>query len=99
MHPSRWLVAFLHGTSGLLVGAALSGCISSAGITERDNPMDVRLLANVNPSFNWVRLAQRVPVRVHIDEIPDNTVLVAGMTCTVIVRPTLQNAETKPPPV
>lgn len=79
MHPSRWLVALLHGTSGLLVGAALSGCISSAGITNRDNPTDVRLLANnVNPSFYWVRLAQRVPVGVHIDEIPDNTVLVRG---------------------
>ena len=34
------------------------------GITDRDNPTDVRLLANVNPSFNWVRLSQRVPVRI-----------------------------------
>ncbi|SNR80511.1 p-hydroxybenzoic acid efflux pump subunit AaeA [Methylobacillus rhizosphaerae] len=57
------------------------------GITDRDNPTDVRLLANVNPSFNWVRLAQRVPVRVHIDEIPAGVELVAGMTCSVIVHP------------
>ncbi|MCB5190796.1 efflux RND transporter periplasmic adaptor subunit [Methylobacillus arboreus] len=57
------------------------------GITDRDNPTDVRLLANVNPSFNWVRLAQRVPVRIHIDEIPEGVVLVAGMTCSVIIHP------------
>ena len=57
------------------------------GITDRDNPTDVRLLANVNPSFNWVRLSQRVPVRITLDEIPKNMTLVAGMTCTVIVHP------------
>lgn len=57
------------------------------GITDRDNPTDVRLLANVNPSFNWVRLAQRVPVRIALDNVPKDLTLVAGMTCTVIVHP------------
>jgi p-hydroxybenzoic acid efflux pump subunit AaeA len=57
------------------------------GITDRDNPTDVRLLANVNPSFNWVRLAQRVPVRISLDSVPKDLTLVAGMTCTVIVQP------------
>jgi p-hydroxybenzoic acid efflux pump subunit AaeA len=57
------------------------------GITDRDNPTDVRLLANVNPSFNWVRLAQRVPVRISLDAVPEDLTLVAGMTCTVIVQP------------
>jgi p-hydroxybenzoic acid efflux pump subunit AaeA len=57
------------------------------GITDRDNPTDVRLLANVNPSFNWVRLSQRVPVRIALDNLPKNFILVAGMTCTVIVHP------------
>jgi len=56
------------------------------GITDRDNPTDVRLLANVNPSFNWVRLAQRVPVRIKLDFIPKEIMLVAGMTCSVIVK-------------
>jgi len=56
------------------------------GITDRDNPTDVRLLANVNPSFNWVRLAQRVPVHIALDEIPKDLTLVAGMTCSVIVK-------------
>jgi RND family efflux transporter, MFP subunit len=40
-------------------------------------------LATVNPIFTWVRLAQRVPVRIHIDDVPDGVVLVAGMTATV----------------
>lgn len=57
------------------------------GITDRDNPTDARLLANVNPSFNWVRLAQRVPVRIRLDKLPDGIALVAGMTCTVRVLP------------
>jgi RND family efflux transporter MFP subunit len=40
-------------------------------------------LATVNPIFTWVRLAQRIPVRIHIDQVPDGVVLVAGMTATV----------------
>src|SRR4029077_17707476 len=40
-------------------------------------------LATVNPIFPWVRLAQRIPVRVHIDEVPPGVVLAAGMTATV----------------
>ncbi|EGH48895.1 fusaric acid resistance protein, partial [Pseudomonas syringae pv. pisi str. 1704B] len=45
------------------------------------------LIADVNPTFNWVRLAQRVPVRIHLDQVPQDVLLAAGMTCTVIVRP------------
>jgi multidrug resistance efflux pump len=40
-------------------------------------------VASVNPIFTWVRLAQRIPVRVHIDEVPAGVVLAAGMTATV----------------
>jgi multidrug resistance efflux pump len=40
-------------------------------------------IAMVNPIFTWVRLAQRIPVRIHIDDVPKNIVLVAGMTATV----------------
>jgi multidrug resistance efflux pump len=42
-------------------------------------------LATVNPIFTWVRLAQRVPVRIRIDQVPDGVHLVAGMTATVQV--------------
>jgi len=44
-------------------------------------------LASVNPIFTWVRLAQRVPVRIHIDYIPDGVRLVAGTTATVQIDP------------
>jgi multidrug resistance efflux pump len=40
-------------------------------------------VANVNPIFTWVRLAQRIPVRIHIDAVPPGVVLAAGMTATV----------------
>lgn len=66
----------------------LNGHISgfARGIADRDNPTDAHLLANVNPSFNWVRLAQRIPVRIDLDSIPPNIHLVAGMTCTVTIQ-------------
>lgn len=44
-------------------------------------------LADVNPIFTWVRLAQRIPVRIHIDEVPPGVVLAAGMTATVEINP------------
>jgi multidrug resistance efflux pump len=50
-------------------------------------------LASVNPIFTWVRLAQRVPVRIHIDQVPDGVRLVAGMTGTVQIDP-----HPRPPP-
>ena len=43
-------------------------------------------VATVNPIFTWVRLAQRIPVRIHIDEVPPNVVLSAGMTATVEIH-------------
>lgn len=43
-------------------------------------------LATVNPIFTWVRLAQRVPVRIAIDRVPERLVLVAGMTATVQIE-------------
>jgi multidrug resistance efflux pump len=44
-------------------------------------------LATVNPIFTWVRLAQRIPVRIHIDQVPEGVVLSAGMTATVQIDP------------
>ena len=43
-------------------------------------------IATVNPIFTWVRLAQRIPVRIHIDEVPPDIVLSAGMTATVEIE-------------
>jgi RND family efflux transporter MFP subunit len=65
----------------------------SSGISDHDNPTGRELLSDVNPIFNWVRLAQRVPVRIRIDNLPKTVRLVAGTTCTVIARPPLPNGE------
>jgi multidrug resistance efflux pump len=45
--------------------------------------------ATVNPLFTWVRLAQRIPGRIHIDRVPKDVALVAGMTATVQIDPRL----------
>jgi RND family efflux transporter MFP subunit len=65
----------------------LTGHVESiaAGIEDRDRGEGASLLANVNPTFNWVRLAQRVPVRIALDQIPDSVALVAGRSATVEV--------------
>ena len=46
-------------------------------------------IATVNPIFTWVRLAQRIPVRVHIDAAPKSVALSAGMTATVQINPSV----------
>jgi multidrug resistance efflux pump len=43
-------------------------------------------VATVNPIFTWVRLAQRIPVRIHIDNVPPDIILSAGMTATVEIE-------------
>ena len=57
------------------------------GINVPNAQPDPAGLATVNPIFTWVRLAQRVPVRIRIDQVPDGVRLVAGMTATVEVDP------------
>ena len=57
------------------------------GINVPNSTPDASGLASVNPIFTFVRLAQRVPVRIHIDEVPDDVKLVAGMTATVQIEP------------
>ena len=59
----------------------------AAGIEDRDRSRGSNLLPNINPSFNWVRLAQRIPVRVSIDQAPADVRLVAGRTATLSVLP------------
>jgi multidrug resistance efflux pump len=68
-------------------GAVLEGAVDSvaAGIADRDRSTSANLLPSVNPTFNWVRLAQRVPVRVKLDTLPAGTRLVTGQTVTVQV--------------
>jgi multidrug resistance efflux pump len=77
----------------------LSGHVQSiaAGIEDRDRASGSNLLPNVNPTFNWVRLAQRVPVRITLDTVPADVRLVSGRTATVsVVEPPRAAAERQP---
>lgn len=69
--------------------ADITGRIDSIarGIVDRERTDSSNLLANVNPTFSWVRLAQRIPVRIAIDHVPDGTTLIAGRTATITVLP------------
>jgi RND family efflux transporter MFP subunit len=57
----------------------------SRGITDSNTNPDSQLLAEVEPTFNWVRLAQRIPVRIKLDKVPEGVNLSAGMTASVQV--------------
>ncbi len=69
-------------------GEALQGHVESIsrGITDRNTTPDGQLLAEVEPTFNWVRLAQRIPVRIKLDYVPEGLNLSAGMTASVQVQ-------------
>ena len=64
---------------------ALQGTVLgiAMGITDQDNPNGPQLLSSINPTFTWVRLAQRIPVSLHITHVPPGVILSAGMTATV----------------
>lgn len=74
-------------SGGLMLHGQVEGI--ARGISDSDNPTGTSLLADVSPTFNWIRLAQRVPVRIRIDpaSVPQGTLLAAGMTATVSVHP------------
>ncbi len=97
---SFWVVGYFEETklSGIHEGdpatvaliayrAPLRGHVESIarGINTPNNDPGTLGLASVSPVFTWVRLAQRIPVRIHIDEIPASVHLAAGMTATVSV--------------
>ena len=57
----------------------------AAGIEDRERSDTAGSLASVAPTFSWVRLAQRVPVRIEIDDVPKEVRLIAGRTATVSI--------------
>lgn len=69
--------------------ARLRGHVESivAGIEDRDRTSGQNLLPNVNPAFSWVRLAQRIPVRIVFDDVPEDFRMIAGRTATVSIIP------------
>jgi RND family efflux transporter MFP subunit len=66
----------------------LQGHVESvaSAIADRERTASGDMLANVNPTFSWVRLAQRVPVRVALDDVPAGLPLLVGRTATVVVQ-------------
>jgi len=65
----------------------LTGQVESItrGITDQDSQIDRYGLPDVNPVFTWVRLAQRIPIRIAIESVPPGILLASGMTCSVSV--------------
>lgn len=65
-----------------------SGHVDSIGwgISVSDGSTGFNLLPNVSPTFQWIRLAQRIPVRVLIDDLPDGVVLRVGQTTSVMIE-------------
>ncbi|MGY4359549.1 multidrug resistance efflux pump [Bradyrhizobium sp. i1.7.7] len=97
---SYWIDAYFEETklAGIHVGdpveatllgfqTPLNGWIESitGGISAANAASSTQGLPNVDPIFTWVRLAQRVPVRIKIEQVPLEVSLVAGMTCSVSV--------------
>jgi RND family efflux transporter MFP subunit len=72
----------LVGERGVIEGHVQS---IAGGIADRERQDSADLLANVNPTFSWVRLAQRIPVRIALDRVPAGIRLVTGRTATVEV--------------
>lgn len=70
------------------VAGEIRGHVQSiaAAIEDRERAGDIAKLADVNPAFTWVRLAQRIPVRIAIDQVPADIRLVPGQTATVVVH-------------
>jgi RND family efflux transporter MFP subunit len=78
------------------IKATLPGSVESiaAGIEDRERSASSTALANVNPTFSWVRLAQRIPVKIKLDPTARDIRLIAGRTATVsIVDPPGRRAE------
>ena len=65
----------------------LQGYVDSIGwgIAQEDGSTGFDLLPTINPTFEWIRLAQRIPVRVHLEDVPDEIALRVGTTASVLV--------------
>jgi RND family efflux transporter MFP subunit len=83
IHPGDPVKVWLMGEKQVLDGHVTS---IAAGIADRERTDAPDLLANVNPTFTWIRLAQRVPVRIKLDNVPAGIDLVLGRTATVSIE-------------
>lgn len=65
----------------------------AAGIADDSRSNTGNLLPSVQATFSWVRLAQRIPVRVKLDKVPQGIRLIPGRTATVTVQPDVQGKQ------
>jgi RND family efflux transporter MFP subunit len=84
IHPGDYTKIKLMGYNPIVEGHVDS---ISRGIADSNAETTSLGLESVDPIFTWVRLAQRIPVRIHIDNVPKEINIAAGMTCTVVVEP------------
>jgi multidrug resistance efflux pump len=69
------------------------------GIAQQNGSTGFELLPSVKPTFEWIRLAQRIPVMVRIEKLPDNVKLRAGTTASVLVITGTSAVGDRVPPV
>lgn len=62
----------------------------AAGIADDQRSSTHNLLPAVAPTYTWVRLAQRIPVRIRIDDAPSDSRLIVGRTASVTITPSAQ---------
>jgi multidrug resistance efflux pump len=79
----------------------LQGRVESIGwgIAQQNGSTGFQLLPTVKPTFEWIRLAQRIPVMVRIEKLPDNMKLRAGTTASVVVITGTSTDGDRVPPV
>lgn len=77
--------------------APIDGYVDSLGwgIAQEDGSTGSELLPNVSPTFEWIRLAQRIPVRIHLNKIPKGIKLRIGTTASVLVRADSSDSKAK----
>ena len=79
----------------------LDGRVDSLGwgIAQQDGSTGFDLLPNISPTFEWIRLAQRVPVRIHLDPLPEGVELRVGTTASVLVMTGTSGKKSEKPTV
>jgi len=79
----------------------LEGRVGSLGwgIAQQDGSTGFDLLPNISPTFEWIRLAQRVPVRIHLDRVPEDVKLRVGTTASVLVMTGTSGKKSEKPAV
>jgi multidrug resistance efflux pump len=77
----------------------LEGYVDSIGwgIAQQDGSTGFELLPSISPTFEWIRLAQRVPVRIHLTKVPEEVKLRVGTTCSVLVMTGTDGGQEKRP--